>query len=107
MLIIPLIQFRSISYFLQFLNTILMIIKKISILACIIISYNTVSSQTTTGASIQKDFGMISNLGKAQSGFESFQTYSAKDVNGSQFLPDTWSNGSVTTNTNITISSGY
>jgi len=84
-----------------------MIIKKISILACIIISYNTVSSQTTTGASIQKDFGMISNLGKAQSGFESFQTYSAKDVNGSQFLPDTWSNGSVTTNTNITISSGY
>ncbi len=81
--------------------------KKVFLAACILTSYNFAISQATTGSSIQKDFGMISNLGKAQSGFESFQTYSSKAVNGSQFLPDTWSEGSVTTSNNITISSNY
>jgi len=81
--------------------------KKI-ILAVTLLSINsTVISQTTTGVSMGKDFGMISNLGKAQTGFESFQTYSSKDVKGSQFFSYTWCSGSVTTITNTIISKNY
>lgn len=69
----------------------------------ILVFYNTVMSQATTGSSMQKDFDMISNLGKAQTGYESFQTYTSGAVDGSQFLPDNWCNGSVTTVNNEVI----
>jgi len=64
------------------------------------------SSQVST-VGMSNEFHSITQYGSRQTGFEGLQTYSSHKTNGSQFFTDSWSEGSVTSQTNQVFSTGY
>jgi hypothetical protein len=74
------------------------------ILSCAIFFNGSILIAQDTGTlGMQSEFNHVSKFASKQTGFEGVQTYSSKEVKGSQFFYPTWCKGSVTTNqkTNI------
>lgn len=65
------------------------------------------SPAQVSSVGMRNEFNSITHYGSRQTGFEGLQTYSSHNVNGSQFFNETWSTGSVTSQTKDVFSEGY
>ena len=65
------------------------------------------SLSQVSSVGMSNEFKSITQYGSRQTGFEGLQTYSSHNVNGSQFFNDTWSTGSVTSQSKQVFSDGY